>query len=111
MLPALALARGRRGRRSCSPAAAATPPNARRRRRPPAARSSYERNTFQIAIRYITAEGSPNGSPGNAAYAIARSVPEEIWRAPDGSGRITYGADSAPFLPSAADERAWRAAG
>jgi hypothetical protein len=72
---------------------------------------SYQRNTFQNATRYITAQGSPNGNPGNAAYAIAWSVPEEIWRAPDGSGLVTYGPDSAPFLPSAADERAWRAAG
>jgi hypothetical protein len=80
---------------------------------PPAAGGpiAYQRNTFQSAARYITAEGSPNGNPGNAAYAIGWSVSEEIWRAPDGSGLITYGADSAPFLPSAADERAWRAAG
>src|SRR5690242_11191988 len=71
---------------------------------PPAAGGpiSYERNTFAVGTRYITADGSPNGSPGNAAYAISWSVPEEIWRAPDGSGRVVYGKESAPYLPSAA---------
>jgi hypothetical protein len=80
---------------------------------PPAAGGTvtYQRNTFAVGTRYITADGSRNGSPGNAAYAISWSVPEEIWRAPDGSGRIAYGKESAPYLPSAADERAWRAAG
>jgi hypothetical protein len=72
---------------------------------------SYERNTFAVGTRYITADGSPNGSPANAAYVIAWSVPEEIWRAPDGSGRLAYGKESAPYLPTPADERAWRAAG
>jgi hypothetical protein len=71
----------------------------------------YQRNTFAISIRYIAADGRPTASPRAAAYGIARSVPEEIWRAPDGSGRIQYGAESAPYLPSPADERAWRAAG
>ncbi|WP_028067790.1 hypothetical protein [Solirubrobacter soli] len=72
---------------------------------------SYERNTVASGFRYITADGSPNGNPGNAAYAIAWSMPQEIWRAADGSGRVAYGDESAPYLPSAADERAWRAAG
>lgn len=71
---------------------------------------SYQRNTFAISIAYIGADGRPAGLR-NAAYGIARSVPEEIWRAPDGSGRVEYGAESAPYLPSPADERAWRAAG
>jgi hypothetical protein len=38
-------------------------------------------------------------------------VPEELWLAPDGSGRLEYGAESPPRPASAADERAWRAAG
>jgi hypothetical protein len=71
----------------------------------------YQRNTFQMTMRYIGADGRPTRSPRQAAYAVARSVPEEIWLAPDGSGRVLYGKESAPYLPSAADERAWRAAG
>jgi hypothetical protein len=82
------------------------------RERPAAPASvDYQRNTFAISIRYIGADGRPTASPRKAAFGIARSVPEEVWRAPDGSGRIQYGAESAPYLPSAADERAWRAAG
>jgi hypothetical protein len=80
---------------------------------PPAAGGpiAYQRNTFAVGTRYIAADGSPNAGANDAAYAIAWSVPEEIWRAPDGSGRIAYGKESAPYLPSPADERAWRAAG
>ena len=71
----------------------------------------YLRNTFHMSTRYIGANGRPTASPREAAYAISRSVPEEIWLAPDGSARVAYGKDSAPYLPSPADERAWRAAG
>ena len=63
-----------------------------------------------MSTRYIGADGRPTLSPREAAYAISRSVPEEIWLAPDGSARVVYGKESAPYLPSAADERAWRAA-
>ena len=71
----------------------------------------YQRNTFHVSTKYIGADGRATASPGAAAYAIARSVPEEMWLAPDGSGRFLYGADSATYLPSPADKRAWRAAG
>ena len=71
----------------------------------------YLRNTFHMSTRYIGANGRPTASPREAAYAISRSVPEEIWLAPDGSARVAYGKESAPYLPSPADERAWRAAG
>ncbi len=72
---------------------------------------TYLRNTFHMSTRYIGANGRPTASPREAAYAISRSVPEEIWLAPDGSARVAYGKESAPYLPSPADERAWSAAG
>jgi predicted nucleic acid-binding protein len=62
-------------------------------------------------MKFIGADGRRAEHPSDAAYAIARSAPEERWIAPDGAGRIRYGRDSAPFLPSPEDERAWRAAG
>jgi hypothetical protein len=72
---------------------------------------SYQRDTVVLGTSYVTAKGSINGTPGNAAYAVSWSAPRESWRAPDGSGRVSYGMASKPYLPSAADERAWRAAG
>ncbi len=71
----------------------------------------YQRNTFHMSTKYIAANGRGTASPNDAAYAISRSVPEDLWLAPDGSGRYVYGADSAAYLPSPGDERAWRAAG
>ena len=60
---------------------------------------------------YIGADGRPGANPDDAAFVIARSVPEELWLAADGSGRLAYGDESAAYLPGVADERAWRAAG
>jgi hypothetical protein len=71
----------------------------------------YQRGTFHLLTRYIGANGRPMANPDDAAYAISRSVPEEIWLAPDGSGRILYGHESGVYLPSPGDARAWRAAG
>jgi hypothetical protein len=71
----------------------------------------YQRNTFTIATAYVTAAGGLTARPGKAAYAIARTVPEEIWLAPDGSGRYAYGDESAARPAGPADERAWRASG
>ena len=71
----------------------------------------YQRNAFHMSTMYIGADGRPTPGPRDAAYAITRSVPEEIWLAPDGSGRVAYGKESAPAPASPADERAWRAAG
>lgn len=71
----------------------------------------YQRNTFTIATAYIDARGDKVMRPSDAAYAISRTIPEEVWLAPDGSGRIAYGAESAARPAGPADERAWRAAG
>ena len=77
----------------------------------PPATCSYQRSTSVAVDQYIGADGRRVERPADAAYAIARGVPEERWIAPDGSGRIRSGRTTAPFLPSAEDERAWRAAG
>ena len=71
----------------------------------------YQRSTSVASLKFIGADGRRVERPADAAYAIARGVPEERWIAPDGSGRIRSGRTTAPFLPSAEDERAWRAAG
>ena len=71
----------------------------------------YQRSTSVVSMKFIGADGRRVERPVDAAYAIARGVPEERWVAPDGSGRIRYGRTGAPFLPSPEDERAWRAAG
>jgi hypothetical protein len=71
----------------------------------------YQRGTFHLETKYIGANGRPAANPRDAAYAISRSAPEEIWLGPDGSGQILYGTESAVYLPSPGDERAWRAAG
>ena len=55
--------------------------------------------------------GNPGAEADNAAYAIQRTVPEELWLAADGSGRYEYGRESAPRPAAPADRRAWRAAG
>lgn len=77
----------------------------------PADEIVYWRNTFRLMTRYIGAGGKPEARPGKEAYAISRSVPEELWLAPDGSGRLAYGKETTVALPSPKDERAWRAAG
>src|SRR4051812_40498875 len=78
---------------------------------PGAGQVFYQRNVFTLSIAYIGADGRPTANPGDAAYAVTTTVPEELWLAPDGSGRLEYGADDPPRPASPADERAWRAAG
>jgi hypothetical protein len=76
-----------------------------------AARVFYERNEFTLTIKYIGADGRSAADPGDAAYAIVRTVPEELWLAADGSGRYVYGSQGPARPAGAGDERAWRAAG
>ena len=76
-----------------------------------AGRVYYARNDFTSTITYIGADGRPTARPADAAYAVSRTVPEDIWLAPDGSGRLAYGAERPPEPAGPADERAWRAAG
>ena len=71
----------------------------------------YQRNRFTLSTAYIGANGRPTANPRDAAYAVTTTVPEEVWLAADGSGRLEYGADDEPKPASPADERAWRAAG
>ena len=76
-----------------------------------AGRVFYQRNVFTLSTVYIGSDGRPTAKPADAAYAVTTTVPEELWLAPDGSGRLEYGAEAAPRPASTADERAWRAAG
>jgi hypothetical protein len=72
---------------------------------------AYARNDFTLSIAYIGADGRPTADAEDAAYAVTTTVPEELWLAPDGSGRIQYGPERRPRPASSADARAWRAAG
>jgi hypothetical protein len=76
-----------------------------------AGRVFYERNDFTLTIKYIGADGRSEADPGDAAYAIVRTVPEELWLAPDGTGRYVYGRQGPARPAGDGDERAWRAAG
>jgi hypothetical protein len=80
-------------------------------RAPAASRVFYERNEFTLAIKYIGENGRSAADPAAAAYAIVRTVPEELWLAADGSGRYVYGRQGPARPGSSADARAWRNAG
>lgn len=72
----------------------------------------YRRDLWSQSIRYVGPEGRPQAQPrGPGVYGIVRAGHEELWVAPDRSGRVEYGPPQRPYLPSAADERAWLAAG
>ena len=76
-----------------------------------AGRVFYTRNDFTISTTYVGADGRPTAAPADAAYVVSRTVPEEMWLAPDGSGRLAYGDERPPAPAGPADKRAWRAAG
>lgn len=72
----------------------------------------YRRDLWSQSIRYVGPDGRPQASPrGPGVFGVVRAGDQELWVAPDRSGRIEFGPPRRPYLPSAADERAWRAAG
>lgn len=72
----------------------------------------YRRDLWTQSIMYIGPNGRPQASPrGPGVFGIVRAGTQELWVAPDRSGRLAYGPARRPYLPSAADVRAWRAAG
>jgi hypothetical protein len=72
----------------------------------------YRRDLWSQSIMYIGPDGRPQAQTrGPGVFGIVRAGTHELWVAPDRSGREQYGPAERPYLPSAADERAWRAAG
>ena len=72
----------------------------------------YRRDLWSQSIMYIGRDGRPQASPhGPGVFGIVRAGHQELWVAPDRSGRMEFGAPERPYLPSVADTRAWRAAG
>ena len=59
-------------------------------------RCFYQRNTFHAEHAVHRRGRAPGGDPRRRGYAIARSVPEELWLAPDGSGRVVLRRARAP---------------
>ncbi len=110
--------RPRRRPRSCArprrgPTAACAPSATSR---PSSGRSTpgevlYQRNIFTLSTGYVDRRGRLGPRPDPRGYAISRTIPEEVWLAPDGSGRISYGRESRAVPAGPADGRAWRAAG
>jgi hypothetical protein len=72
----------------------------------------YRRDLWTQSTMYVRPDGRPEAAPhARGSFAIVRAGSQELWVAPDRSGRVIYGPAQRPYLPSAADERAWRAAG
>lgn len=72
----------------------------------------YRRDLWSQSIMYIGRDGRPQTAPrGAGVFGIVRAGNQELWVAPDRSGRIQFGTPQRPYLPSPADTRAWRAAG
>jgi hypothetical protein len=72
----------------------------------------YRRDLWSQSIMYIGPDGRPQIQPrGPGVFGIVRAGTQELWVAPDRSGRLEYGPAERPYLPSEADKRAWRAAG
>lgn len=72
----------------------------------------YRRDRWMQSTMYVGADGRPAArTRGRGVFAIVRAGAQELWIAPGRSGRVVYGRAQRPYLPSAADRRAWRAAG
>jgi len=72
----------------------------------------YQRDRWTQSTMYVGPDGRPSASTrGRGVFAIVRAGAQELWIAPGRSGRVVYGRAQRPYLPSAADKRAWRAAG
>jgi hypothetical protein len=73
----------------------------------------YVRNHWLHALAHFGPAGS--GVPANHVtkhrFDLVRWTSEELWLAADGSGRLAYGNDEPPVLPTSADRRAWLRSG
>jgi hypothetical protein len=71
----------------------------------------YIRNHWEHALaRFGPRDVAPDHKAAHR-FDLVRWTSEELWLAPDGSGRIAYGNDEPPVFPTTADRRAWRRSG
>jgi hypothetical protein len=71
----------------------------------------YVRNHWQHALAHFGPRDVPAEHKTKHPFDLVRWTSEELWLAPDGSGKIAYGNDEPPVFPTSADRRAWRRSG
>jgi hypothetical protein len=79
--------------------------------RQPADGVRYVRNHWLHALAHF---GPRDVAPDHKTahpFDVVRWTSEELWLAPDGSGKVAYGNDEPPVFPTSADRRAWRRSG
>jgi hypothetical protein len=71
----------------------------------------YQRNHWLHALAHFGPRDVPADHRTAHPFDVVRWTSEELWLAPDGSGKIAYGNDQAPVFPTSADRRAWQRSG
>ena len=71
----------------------------------------YQRNHWLHALAHFGPRDVPAEHRTKHPFDVVRWTSEELWLAPDGSGRLAYGNDEPPTFPTSADRRAWRRSG
>jgi hypothetical protein len=73
----------------------------------------YVRNHWLHALAHFgpPGTGAPPEHRTKHPFDLVRWTSEELWLAPDGSGKLAYGNDEPPVFPTSADRRAWRRSG
>jgi hypothetical protein len=79
--------------------------------KPLAAGVWYLRNHWQHSLAHFGPRDVPTDHRATHPFDLVRWTSEELWIAPDGSGRLAYGNDEPPVFPTSADRRAWRRSG
>ena len=71
----------------------------------------YVRNHWLHALGHYGPRDVPREHRTKHPFDLVRWTTEELWLAPDGSGKLAYGDDEPPVFPTSADRRAWRRSG
>jgi hypothetical protein len=71
----------------------------------------YVRNHWLHALAHFGPRDVPADHRTKHPFDLVRWTSEELWLAPDGSGKLAYGNDEPPVFPTSADRRAWRRSG
>lgn len=79
--------------------------------RPLAAGVWYVRNHWQHSLAHFGPRDVAADHRAKHPFDVVRWTSEELWIAPDGSGRLAYGNDEPPVFPTSADRRAWQRSG
>jgi hypothetical protein len=71
----------------------------------------YLRNHWLHALAHFGPRDVPADHRTAHPFDLVRWTSEELWLAPDGSGKLAYGNDEPPVFPTSADRRAWQRSG